>query len=91
MCGATSLTLSMAKYYWNVPQERESALCVYEEIFKRPGSSFKDLLKGHALESLRPSLELLIEHGKIRREIVPGFDDPQDAERFYPVHSKVED
>jgi hypothetical protein len=79
----------MAQYSWDVPHEKECALGVYEDILKQHGITFNALLKGRNLTSLRASLDLLIEDGKIKQEITSGLEDFQEAEKFYPVHSDI--
>jgi hypothetical protein len=75
----------MAQFSWREPQEEKCVLRVYKDILKQPGITYRQLLIDRTFESLGPSLELLEEDGLIRREITPGLDDIQDAQKFFHV------
>lgn len=76
--------MRMAQYSRAIPHERECVNDLHEQILRHSaGITTRELLKGRNIISVRASIELLLEEGKIRQEIEPGHDDALDAERLF--------
>jgi hypothetical protein len=74
----------MAQYSRTIPHERECVNDLHAQILGHPGGiTARELLKGRNIISVRASIELLLEEGKIRQEFDPGHDDALDAERLF--------
>lgn len=79
----------MPQYSRDIEQECECVDQVHEDIKKHPGMTARELSKGRNLVSVRASIELLVEEGRIEQRVTPGLDDLLDAERVFPVSSKL--